>query len=77
MATLGALSGSAPGAAQPATETAAEMKAKFDALGAAIRSGVNPSDAAGRLGLSGLTFTGATPVSLRLPEDDAARLEDK
>ena len=43
LATLGALSGSAPGAAQPATETAAEMKAKFDALGAAIRSGVNLS----------------------------------
>ena len=76
LATLGAL-------ARPDAEAASsgppasEMKAKFDALGAAIRSGVDPSDAASRLGLGGLTFTGATPVSLRLPEQDAAGLEEK
>lgn len=63
--------------ARVAQESAAEMKAKFDALGVAIRSGVDPADAATRLGLSGIEFTGATPVSLRLPEQDAARLEDK
>ncbi|QFQ29719.2 phage portal protein [Janibacter melonis] len=58
-------------------ETAAELKARFDALGAAIRSGVSPNDAAARLGLPGIEFTGATPVSLRLPEADAAGLEEK
>lgn len=59
------------------TQEAARMKALFDALGAAIRAGVDPEDAARRLGLEGIKFTGATPVSLRLPEDDAARLEAK
>lgn len=57
--------------------TPQEMKAKFDALGVAIRSGVDPHAAAVTLGLAGISFTGATPVSLRLPESDAARLEDK
>lgn len=53
------------------------MKAKFDALGVAIRAGVDPDVAAQRLGLGGLKFTGATPVSLRLPEAQAAQLESK
>ena len=56
---------------------AAELKAKFDALGVAIRAGVDPAAAAERLGLGGIAFTGAMPVSLRLPENEAARLEDK
>lgn len=51
------------------TSDAQELKAKFDALGVAIRAGVEPSDAAARLGLSGIKFTGAAPVSLR-PKDD-------
>jgi hypothetical protein len=63
--------------AEAAAEDPADLKAKFDALGAAIRSGVDPADAARRLGLGGLTFTGATPVSLRLSEADAAGLEAK
>lgn len=54
---------------------AADLKAKFDALGVAIRAGVDPADAATRLGLDGIRFTGAVPTSLRLPEDDAAELE--
>lgn len=58
-------------------ETAAELKAKFDALGVAIRAGVDPEDAAARLGLAGTRFTGGVPVSLRMPESEAARLEDK
>lgn len=58
-------------------ESAVEMKARFDALGAAIRSGVDPEDAARRLGLDGIEFTGATPVSLRLPETQADELEEK
>lgn len=53
------------------------MKAKFDALGVAIRSGVDPADAARRLGLDGISFTGAVPVSLRLPETAATTLEAK
>lgn len=55
--------------------TAAEMKAKFDALGSAIRSGVEPEEAARSLGLTGISFTGATPTSLRLPVAEAAGLE--
>lgn len=53
------------------------MKAKFDALGVAIRAGIEPQDAALRLGLDGLRFTGAVPVSLRMPEADADKLEAK
>lgn len=54
-----------------------DMKALFDALGAAVRAGVEPDDAAARLGLSGIRFTGATPVSLRQPVDEANKLEEK
>ena len=53
-------------------EDAATMKAKFDALGVAIRAGVIPADAARRLGLDGITFTGLQPVSLRDPNEKAA-----
>lgn len=60
----------APGAMDPAA-----AKAAFDALGVAIRSGVDPEEAARRVGLGGIRFTGATPASLRLPKDDAAELE--
>ena len=54
----------------------AAIKAKADAMGVLIRAGVDPKDAAARVGFSGLDFTGATPVSLRLPEAQAAKLED-
>lgn len=64
------------GAASP-IEDAAELKAKFDALGVAIRAGVDGDSAAAMLGLQGLKFTGATPVALRLPEAQAANLEEK
>lgn len=56
---------------------AAEMKAKFDALGIAIRAGVQPEDAAARLGLAGVKFTGGVPVSIRMPESKAEGLEDR
>lgn len=56
---------------------AAALKARFDALGVAIRSGVDPADAARRVGLDGITFTGATPVALRLPQNEANQLEDR
>lgn len=65
----------APGTA-PASD-ADELKAKFDALGVAVRAGVDPADAATRLGLSGIRFTGAVPVALRMPERDAAELEER
>jgi len=48
-----------------------------DALGVLIRAGVDPAEAARRVGLAGLAFTGAVPVSLRLPESDAAQLEQQ
>jgi len=63
--------------AQSRSSDTADLKAKFDALGIAIRAGVDPGDAANRVGLSGVKFTGAIPVSLRVPESDAVTLEDK
>lgn len=54
---------------------ASAAKAQADALGALIRAGVDPVDAANQVGLGGLTFTGAVPVSLRLPEGEARGLE--
>ncbi|MEM9134291.1 MAG: phage portal protein [Actinomycetota bacterium] len=54
----------------------AEIKAKADAMGVLIRSGVEPESAARMVGLNGVEFTGAVPVSLRLPEGEAAELED-
>ena len=57
--------------------SAGEMKAKFEALGVAIRSGVDPENAAQLLNLGGVKFTGAMPVSLRLPEKESIGLEDK
>lgn len=53
------------------------MAKKFDALGKAIRSGVSPDSAARSLGLEGINFTGAVPVSLRLPKDESAEVEEK
>ena len=58
-----------------ATE-AADLKAKFDALGVAIRAGVSAESAAAQLGLTGIQFTGAVPVSLRMPEEDADEFEE-
>ena len=51
------------------------MKTKADAMGVLIRAGVAPGSAAARVGLDGVEFTGAVPVSLRLPEADATKLE--
>lgn len=56
--------------------TADELKQAADALGILIRSGVDPQDAANRVGLGGVKFTGAVPVTLRMPEADAAMLEE-
>lgn len=56
---------------------ASDLKAKFDALGVAIRSGVDPASAAHMLGLDDVKFTGALPVSLRMPKSDATSLEEK
>lgn len=58
-------------------DDAAAMRAKFDALGVAIRAGVEPLNAASLLGLDGVEFTGAVPISLRLPEKEAAEVEER
>jgi RES domain-containing protein len=52
------------------------VKAQADAMGVLIRSGVEPHDAAVAVGLGQIRFTGAVPVSLRIPQADAAVLED-
>lgn len=51
------------------------IRDQADALGVLIRAGVDPVDAAQRVGLVGAKFTGAVPTSLRLPEGDANKLE--
>jgi SPP1 Gp6-like portal protein len=60
-----------------ATDPAQEMAKKAEAMGVLIRAGASPESAAKQVGLEGLEFTGAVPVSLRLPERDASALEDK
>lgn len=46
------------------------MKAKFDALGVAVRAGVDPANAASLIGLDGVRFTGLQPVSLKNPDGE-------
>lgn len=59
------------------TEDPSEVKSKADAFGVLVRAGVEPVDAAERAGLTGLRFTGAVPVALRMPEAEARSLEEK
>ncbi|HET8556183.1 MAG TPA: phage portal protein [Gaiellaceae bacterium] len=66
----------AAAASGAAREDAATVKAKADAMGVLIRAGVSPESAARQVGM-GVEFTGAVPVSLRLPEDQANRVEGK
>ena len=47
-----------------------DMKAKFDALGVAVRAGVDPANAASLIGLDGVRFTGLQPVSLKNPDGE-------
>ncbi len=70
-----ALLGPKPAAADnTAKDDAAALKAKAEAMGQLIRAGVEPEDAARQVGLD-VDFTGAVPVSLRLPSTDAKTLE--
>lgn len=70
-----------PPASRQGEATSAEdvttLKAKFDAFGIAVRAGVDPADAARRLGLAGIQMTGAVPVALRMPEREASELEER
>ena len=70
-----ALTAVAGAVASTATDDAAAIRAKADAMGVLIRSGVKPEDAAQAVGFDRLNFTGAVPVSLRLPQGDAQKLE--
>jgi hypothetical protein len=53
----------AAGALDPpsADDDTGDLKAKAEALGQLIRAGVDPDDAAVRVGLAGVKFTGAVP----------------
>lgn len=57
--------------------TVEQARTALDALGVGIRAGAEFDEVASIVGLGGLKSTGATPASLRLPEADAAKLEDK
>src|SRR5699024_1647655 len=60
-----ASSGDTMDAGEPGgVEAAQELKAKADAMGVLIRSGVTPESAAKQAGLSGLSFLDARPVTL-------------
>lgn len=63
------------GLAPTATMTPDEIASAANAMGQLIRAGVDSDDAAARVGLAGLEFTGAMPTSLRLPEREASGLE--
>lgn len=54
----------------------AALKAQADAMGVLIRAGVSPESAARQVGLP-VEFTGAVPVSLRLPEEQSQRIEGR
>lgn len=69
------MAGLAEGSPAPASISPADIKEKADAMGVLIRSGVSAESAASQVGLTEVVFTGATPVSLRLPVSDAALLE--
>ena len=62
-------------AALEAPNAAEELRQKAEALGVLIRAGVEPEDAAVAVGLAAMRFTGAVPVTLRLPEAQAEELE--
>ncbi|UYL87132.1 portal protein [Microbacterium phage OscarSo] len=57
------------------TNAAADMRQKADALGVLIRAGVDQAEAAEAVGLPGLTFPNL-PTTIRVPERDAAGIED-
>lgn len=52
------------------------IKDRADALGVLVRAGVQPDTAAQMVGLPMAEFTGAVPVSLRVPERQAQSLEE-
>lgn len=56
------------------TNPAEVVKAKADAVGALIRAGADPEEAADMVGLNGLTFPNV-PTTVRIPEDAATGLE--
>ena len=77
--TVALLAATESGALSPAASNGAldpvAVKAAADALGVLVRAGVDPDQAAERVGLAGLMFTGAIPVSLRPLETQASQLE--
>ena len=58
------------------TETPEAVKAKAEALGALVRAGADQNEAAAKIGLTGVTFPNV-PTTVRIPEADAAGLEQQ
>lgn len=56
------------------TDPATDLRVRFDALGVAIRAGVDQQQAAERLGLGGLDFPNL-PTTIRVPEVEARGIE--
>jgi hypothetical protein len=57
-------------------EAVESVREQAEALGVLIRAGVEPVNAARLVGLPDAKFTGAVPVTLRVPEAKAETLED-
>lgn len=54
-----------------------DARTALDALGVGVRAGADPDEVAEVVGLGGIKMTGATPVSLRLPQAEANQMEEK
>lgn len=65
------------GAGNPEVEATQVLKGKLDALGVGRRAGATFESLLGVLGLDGIEDSGAVPTTLRMPEADAADLEEK
>lgn len=61
----------------PSGMSVEDARTALDALGVGVRAGAEFDEVAKVVGLDGLKSTGATPSSLRLPESEAAKLEEK
>ncbi|QAB17123.1 phage portal protein [Leucobacter muris] len=73
----GALAEGEEVAGEAALRDAQIVKAQLDALGVGVRAGADPTEVAEKVGLAGIKMTGAVPVSLRMPQDEANDLEEK
>jgi len=64
-----------PATGQSGIDAVVAVRAQAEALGILVRAGVDPEEAAARVGLTGIDFTGAIPTALRPLQTQARALE--